>query len=480
MSSDDTVIDVKNLSKRYEIYATPRDRLKQLVLPALHSVWSRLNLLSRFKNDRQPPQYFQEFWALHDVSFQVRKGEMVGVIGLNGSGKSTLLQLICSIVAPTSGSVKVKGRVAALLELGSGFNPEYSGRENVYLNGQILGLRREEIQDRFETIESFADIGDFIDRPVKTYSSGMVLRLAFAVAINVDPEILVVDEALAVGDVGFQVRCFNKIRELREKGTTFFLVSHSPSVITELCGRAILLHQGQLLLDCEPYRAISAYTLLCNADDLDRKKIISDISQLQKRWDKPGEISISGEMHERKFGEDVQPESLGAYFDEGLSRAVAPRSMNDMGVTINDVWIETIDGSQVNVLPQGHCGMLKFTVRFSQPAACCRLAWTLRTTKGLILGGGSTHSPGEGSAFKQEEIEVSSQFHNYFSPGEYVIDISVRGGGSTNNAHLCAISDAIIFRSVMNAKLWRNGIVNCLVENGFRVRYGNGNVETYT
>src|SRR5450759_2168058 len=244
MSSDEVVIDVKNLSKRYEIYATPRDRLKQLVLPSIYRIFARLTGLFGHESDHLTHQYFREFWALHDVSFQVLKGETVGIIGLNGSGKSTLLQLICSTLTQTAGSVEVKGRVAALLELGSGFNPDFTGRENVYLNGQILGLTREEIQDRFQAIEAFADIGDFIDQPVKTYSSGMGVRLAFAVAINVEPEVLVVDEALAVGDLAFQRKCMRWMEDFAAKRGVLLFVSHSPEQIRRLCTKAIYLRHG--------------------------------------------------------------------------------------------------------------------------------------------------------------------------------------------------------------------------------------------
>ena len=185
---NDIAIRVSNLGKYYQIYDAPRDRLKQFVL-------SRLQRLI----GKQPKQYFREFWALKEVSFEIKKGETVGIIGRNGSGKSTLLQMICGTLFPTNGTVETRGRIAALLELGSGFNPEFTGRENVYLNGAVLGLSKEEIDTRFDAIAAFADIGDFIEQPVKTYSSGMFVRLAFAIQANVDPEILIVDEALAGG-----------------------------------------------------------------------------------------------------------------------------------------------------------------------------------------------------------------------------------------------------------------------------------------
>lgn len=295
MSSDEIVIDVKNLSKRYEIYATPRDRLKQLLLPTLLSIFSRLGHRSRTIIDQHPPQYFREFWALHDVSFQVRRGETVGIVGLNGSGKSTLLQLICSTLTPTSGNVEVKGRVAALLELGSGFNPDYTGRENVFLNGQILGLSREEIQDRFQAIEAFADIADFIDQPVKTYSSGMVVRLAFAVAINVEPEILVVDEALAVGDLAFQRKCLRWMEDFAVKRGVLLFVSHSPEQVRRLCTKAIYLRHGMIVglgnakEICEKYErdlhvtAIKEKESDClhiSSDGLDRNAVSDDATDI--------------------------------------------------------------------------------------------------------------------------------------------------------------------------------------------------------
>lgn len=237
MSSSDIAIRVQNLSKCYPIYDAPRDRLKQFVVPRLQGLVGR----------KTAKQYFREFWALRDVSFEVKKGETVGIIGRNGSGKSTLLQIICGTLNPTKGGVETRGRIAALLELGAGFNPEFTGRENVYLNAAVLGLSNEEIDTRFDEIAAFADIGDFIERPVKTYSSGMMVRLAFAVAIHVDPEILIVDEALSVGDAYFQAKCAHRIRSIISKGVTVLFVSHDTASVKSLCSRAILLDSGRSL-----------------------------------------------------------------------------------------------------------------------------------------------------------------------------------------------------------------------------------------
>ena len=235
MTSNEIAIRVAGLSKCYQIYDAPRDRLKQFL-------WPRLRRLFRLA----PKKYFKEFWAVRDVSFEIGRGETVGIIGRNGSGKSTLLQIICGTLTPSSGRVDSYGRVAALLELGSGFNPECTGRENVYLNGVVLGLSREQISSRLNKILMFADIGDFIDQPVKTYSSGMVVRLAFAVIAHVDPEILVIDEALSVGDAFFQSKCASAMRALINSGTTILFVSHDTQAVKALCDKAILLENGSI------------------------------------------------------------------------------------------------------------------------------------------------------------------------------------------------------------------------------------------
>ncbi len=245
--SSEISIKVENISKCYQIYDQPRDRLKQFILPRLqHAI------------GQPSKQYFREFWALRDVSLEIKRGETVGIIGRNGSGKSTLLQIICGTLNPTDGSARANGRVAALLELGSGFNPEFSGRENVYMNGAVLGLSREQIDQRFDAIAAFADIGDFIEQPVKTYSSGMYVRLAFAVIAHVDAEILVIDEALAVGDAVFTQKCMRFLRKFKEAGTLIF-VSHDMGSVLNLCERAVWLHHGQLRQVGESKEIAEAY-----------------------------------------------------------------------------------------------------------------------------------------------------------------------------------------------------------------------------
>lgn len=254
--SSDVALSVKNISKCYLIYGRPQDRLKQSI----------------FRNR----QYFREFWALKDVSFDIKKGETVGIIGCNGSGKSTLLQIIAGTLTPSSGEVKVNGRVAALLELGSGFNPDFTGRENVFMNGAILGISREEMESRFDEIASFADIGEFIEQPVKTYSSGMAVRLAFAVQAIVPKEVLIVDEALAVGDGRFQLKCFERIKAMKEAGTTILLVSHDLQSVRQFCDTAMLFDKGILLEVGVPNVIVNHYTRLLFSSENNELQEVKD------------------------------------------------------------------------------------------------------------------------------------------------------------------------------------------------------------
>jgi ABC-type polysaccharide/polyol phosphate transport system ATPase subunit len=251
-----TALRVEGVAKQYRIYERPSDRL--------------LESLTRGRLRRH-----REFWALRDISFEVEKGTTVGVVGPNGSGKSTLLQIVTGTLEPTHGQVWVEGRVAALLELGAGFNPEFTGVENVYMNTALLGWSRRETDRRFPDIERFAEIGDFIHQPVKTYSSGMYVRLAFSIAVNTDPEVLVVDEALSVGDSVFQHRCTRRIKEMQSRGTTILFVSHEPTLVRALCSRAILLNAGRMMADGAPVDVLNRYQRLIMA----REEAYADASQ---------------------------------------------------------------------------------------------------------------------------------------------------------------------------------------------------------
>ena len=322
MSSDEVVLRVRHVSKRFEIYDKPRHRLQQM-------------LFGRWKT------YYREFWALRDIDFEVRKGECVGIIGRNGAGKSTLLQIVTGTLRPTEGSVETSGRIAALLELGSGFNPEFTGRENVYMNAAILGLTKAQTDAKYDDIAAFADIGDFIDQPVKTYSSGMMVRLAFAVNALVDPDILIVDEALAVGDALFQKRCFNRINDLISNGTTLLFVTHDMEIMRTLTRRAVLLKNG------EQYRTGPSNEILLEY----RTLIQQEEEALAQRSLKSGSGAAlpRTSKQEKGFG-NMKAEVLGA---EVLNAAGEPCSYFSPGdrifIRVNVAVHETMTHLNVNI-----------------------------------------------------------------------------------------------------------------------------------
>ncbi|MEW5857925.1 MAG: ABC transporter ATP-binding protein [Cyanobacteriota bacterium] len=263
-------ISLKNVSKCFKRYPHPVDRLKEILLPGR--------------------TYAQEFWALQDINLEVLKGQTVGIIGRNGSGKSTLLQIIAGTLTLTSGSIEVNGRIGALLELGSGFNPEFTGRENVFLNGAILGLSRQEMEQRFDEIAAFADIGDFIDQPVQTYSSGMVVRLAFAVSVNIEPDILIIDEALAVGDAAFQFKCFERLEHLTQSGVTILFVSHDIGAVKLLCEDVLYLVNGKERGFGSPDDLAELYFLDMRDE---QRKLLSGSSPVKKKHSLAGDKGIA-------------------------------------------------------------------------------------------------------------------------------------------------------------------------------------------
>lgn len=258
---EDIAIEINNVSKVYKLYDKPIDRLKETISLTKKS-------------------YHKDFYALNSINLKIKKGETVGIIGKNGAGKSTLLKIITGVLTPTSGDVKIHGRISSLLELGAGFNPEYTGMENIYLNGTVMGMTKEEVDERLQDVLDFADIGDFINQPVKTYSSGMYVRLAFSVAINVNPDILIVDEALAVGDARFQLKCFNKLKEIKEKGTTILYVSHAIEQVKSFCSVGILIDNGKVLFRGSPKEAGVRYYDLIFPKNYSENKLESSSKEI--------------------------------------------------------------------------------------------------------------------------------------------------------------------------------------------------------
>jgi lipopolysaccharide transport system ATP-binding protein len=322
--SSDTAIKVNNLGKCYQIYNRPKDRL-------LQSLW------------RGRKQFYREFWALRDISFEVKRGEMVGIIGRNGVGKSTLLQLIAGTLTPTTGSIEVNGRVAALLELGSGFNPEFTGRENVFINGAILGISSAEMKGRFDEIADFADIGDFIDQPVKTYSSGMIVRLAFSVSVCVDPEVLLVDEALAVGDASFQYKCIERLEKLAKSGTTILFVSHDTGLVKAFCNSVIYLAEGCERASGPADEMVELYAL--DIRDQQRKTMSGTTSVKLKK-------SIGGDKG-FAFGTEEGRVVMAEFADTGSLRSVF-KTGDEVRLRVDVEFLSTVKNPCVSIIVQDY------------------------------------------------------------------------------------------------------------------------------
>lgn len=343
--SDKNVISVQHLSKMYKLYDKPSDRLKESLG------------LSRKKK-------YREHYALHDVNFNIHEGECVGIIGVNGSGKSTILKIITGVLAPTTGEVKVNGRISALLELGAGFNMEYSGLENVYLNGTMIGFSEEEIDAKLDDILAFADIGDYIHQPVKTYSSGMFVRLAFAVAINIDPEILIVDEALSVGDVFFQAKCYHKFEEFKKQGKTILFVTHDLSSVSKYCDRVILLYKGVKLDEGSPKEMVDLY-----------KQLLVGQEPVKQKTD---------------GGEDLAKAAVASISHEHFLPNPNTLEYGDKQAEIVDFAIKDDKGMFTNTIEKGSTFQILMKVRFNEQIQEPIMAYTFKNIRGTELTGTNT------------------------------------------------------------------------------------------
>jgi lipopolysaccharide transport system ATP-binding protein len=441
--SSEAIIEVRGLAKRFPIYDKPHHRLMQMV----------------FGGSRR---WFREFTALQGVDFSIHRGETVGIVGRNGSGKSTLLQIICGTLTPSSGEVFVRGRVAALLELGAGFNPEFTGRENVYLNGTVLGLTRSQIDAKLQDILAFAEIGEFIDRPVKTYSSGMYIRLAFAVAIHVEPDLLVVDEALSVGDEAFQRKCFARIERLRDAGCTVLFVSHAAGTVIELCDRAILLDRGEVLADGAPKAVISRYQRMLYAP-ADR---VAELRDHMKREHVQGKVEDSSlpdvaAGRDAEVAKTVRKNDSEAYFDEGL-RSQSEVAYPSQGAVIEDPHLETIDGRRVNVLNAGERYVYAYRVRFEQNATSVRFGMLIKTTTGVEIAGSVSSSPEHAIEWIETGagFTVRFEFRCDLAGGVYFMNAGVTGRLGEEETFLGRRVDALMFRVMFSAQRLATGFVD--------------------
>lgn len=460
MSCDDKALAVTGLGKCYQIYAKPADRLKQFVTPRL-----------RRAAGLEPRRYFHEFWALRDVSFDLGRGQSLGIIGRNGSGKSTLLQLVCGTLTPTEGTVTTRGRVAALLELGSGFNPEFSGRDNVYLNASLLGLTPAQIDERLDSILAFADIGEHIEQPVKTYSSGMFVRLAFAVTAHVDADILVVDEALSVGDAVFTQRCMRYIRSFQQQGTLLF-VSHDISSVQGLCESAIWLDRGRISR-LGPARAVAQDYLRSSLQDLyggdvtlaeTAEEVREEVREEVK--DKPlpsSEVKDAGAHLQGTAGAEASPRPL---VDYGTTVSVATKVDASAGFETGQARIESVtlaqlDGSDATILRGGESVRLTITASVSADLDQPILGFLVRDRLGQDLFGENTLVMQDRAVQRVAAGKTLSGSFDFTLPmlpnGQYAVMASVACGTLHNNIQHHYLHEALIL-TVSNATV-RWGLV---------------------
>jgi ABC-type polysaccharide/polyol phosphate transport system ATPase subunit len=349
-----SAISLSGLSKKYPLYARKSDRLKEALDP-----WGR--------------SFHVDFWALKDVSFSIEAGHTVGVLGMNGSGKSTLLQIISSVLQPTDGEITVNGRVAALLELGAGFNPELSGRENVELNAAIMGLSGRALKERMEEIRAFADIGDFFDQPMRTCSSGMFMRVAFATAIHVDPDVLIIDEALSVGDARFQEKCFRRFRAFQEAGKTILYVTHDRSSIPRLCNQALLLHEGRLLDFGEPARIVEAYARLITFGDASRAS--------DKAVARPG----AGSAQAASAPAAASDAGLAAFEDHPLYNPAEVRSTSGEAARITGLRVRVREEDGFDVITPGDLVEFAIECAYGKPVDRPLVGLEIRSKDGVLL-----------------------------------------------------------------------------------------------
>lgn len=409
------VITAENITKKYQIYNKPIDRLKQI--------------LSNGKK-----KYYREFTALNNVTVRVEKGTTVGIIGRNGSGKSTLLQIIAGTLQATTGDIMVNGRVSALLELGAGFNPDFTGRENVYLNGAILGLEKEEIDRKFEEILAFSEIGDFIDQPVKTYSSGMFVRLAFSVAALTDPDIVIIDEALSVGDEKFQRKCYNHLETLKEKGCTILFVSHSMKTVEQLCDYAYLLENGQLICDGEPKDIIERYHARLYSQENEHLKTLNDINSSEK-------IAAS----------ENYPVSNDTDEDRELKKSL----------TIDEVKILNSFGEECYVFNSGESSTIQTLLSSNERYDDLTIGMRLKTTHGVEVYGTSTsYYDDQIDISRDRKISLSFEQNLNLVAGTYHLTVAVAKKQGKNDMIYLDKKEDILFFKVEETPLTGTGIAN--------------------
>lgn len=421
-----TAVSVKNVSKLYRLYDSNIDRLKESLSVSKKS-------------------YHKDFFALENVSFEISKGDVVGIIGRNGSGKSTILKIITGVLTPTSGSVHVKGKITALLELGAGFNPNLTGMENLYLNARISGLSDKNIEAKIDDIINFAEIDDFINQPLKSYSSGMKARLGFALAINIDPEILIIDEALSVGDAAFSRKCFAKIEDMcLNSRVTVLFVSHSESAITQLCNKAILLHNGNKVIEGNAKDVVNQYNKMLKSKNVQIDQIRKDFNNL---------ITASKDKKKDKLAENS------FYSQDLISKSTV--STDRDGAIITDMSMKTIDGKKVNVLSRNNSYIFSYRVTFMKDCKNVKFGMFIKTKEGVKLGGKGIKLVDKNifEIKKGAVYNVTWEFKNILSAGYYFLNCGVTSSDFDITTVLHRIYDAYMFK-VLELKDGVNGIID--------------------
>ena len=396
--SGEYAINVQDVTKIYKLYDKPIDRLKESLSP-MH------------KN------YHRDFYALRNISFQVKKGETVGIIGTNGSGKSTILKIITGVLTPTEGTAEVDGVISALLELGAGFNMDYTGIENIYMNGTMMGFSRKEMDEKLQDILDFADIGDFVYQPVKTYSSGMFVRLAFALAINVEPEILIVDEALSVGDVFFQAKCYRRMEEIRKSGTTILMVTHDMGSIIKYCDKVVLLNKGEFVAEGAPGRMVDLY----------KKILAGQMDSLKEELEEMNDFSGDKALEDKEFEQETVHE--GGLMRDKIAVNANRTEYGDGRAEIFDFGLEDQRGNLSNLILKGEMFTIREKIRFHGELKAPIFTYTIKDKKGTSLTG--TNTMYEGTDIKPvkrgDVYEVAFTQKMTLQGGEYLLSMSCTG-----------------------------------------------------
>ena len=421
------MIEIQNLTKVYRLYKTQGDRLKEALSPT-HK------------------KYHQDFFALHSLNFSMKKGEIVGVIGNNGSGKSTLLKLITGIIQPTSGSLRVSHKVTALLELGAGFNPEMSGLDNIYLHANIGGYTKAQIDAKKEAILAFADIGEFVYQPIKSYSSGMKSRLAFALAIHIDPELLIIDEVLSVGDAAFARKCFAKIEEFKERGVSILFVSHSLAQVVELCDKVLWLNKGKKVLEGNTNLVAGLYQKYGDAKVLDTIKVRSEYKELmQKEKEQTKELTL---QHTQNFNPNIRSKSRIEYESKGAK--------------IHDIKVLDTNNNEANLLQKGEEYYYTYKVKFFYDYQKVNLAMLLKTNTGFILGGKELELQ---DVKKENSYAIRWGFRSILNEGSYFFNCGVNTTQEGEKKVLHRVMDAYMVQVAPN----KDDKANNFIDFGFEL-----------